>query len=381
MKPDHGGRRNVRPSRLLLFCIALLIPAAPASAAVPHTVQPGETLWSIAAANNLTTRTVAAYNGLSEDAQVVLGSTIQVPSVTEGYAALQTAGLATTTPASAPATASGSSGAYVVQPGDTLTAIASRAGVSVSSLAAANGLDPAGILLAGTSVKLAGSAAPAVSSAPAASGAPAAQGAYKVRPGDTLGDLARQTGVSVDAMAAMNGLDPSGVLLTGTVLKLPSGAPAPAHASEPAPTQTVVPTANPSPTAQSLGAADIQSIAAAHGVSPSLAAAIAWQESGFNNSMVSGANARGIMQVMPGTWQYVQQNLAGGRPLDPNSATDNVHAGVIYLKRLIDNAGGDENAAIAGYYQGLSSVKSRGMFDDTKRYVENVQALRSRFGG
>jgi LysM repeat protein len=60
---------------------------------VPHTVQPGETLWSIAAANNLTTRTVAAYNGLSEDAQVVLGSTLQIPTTVEGYAALQQQGL------------------------------------------------------------------------------------------------------------------------------------------------------------------------------------------------------------------------------------------------------------------------------------------------
>ena len=89
----------MRPSRLLLFCIFLLIPAAPASAAVPHTVQPGETLWSIAAANNLTTRTVAAYNGLSEDAQVVLGSTIMVPTTVEGYAALQQAGLVPADPA------------------------------------------------------------------------------------------------------------------------------------------------------------------------------------------------------------------------------------------------------------------------------------------
>ena len=94
---------NVRPSRLLIFCFALLIPAAPASAAVPHTVQPGETLWSIAAANNLTTRTVAAYNGLSEDAQVVLGSTINVPTTVEGYAALQQAGLVAAAPAAAPA--------------------------------------------------------------------------------------------------------------------------------------------------------------------------------------------------------------------------------------------------------------------------------------
>jgi N-acetylmuramoyl-L-alanine amidase len=308
----------VRPRRLLIFFIALLVPAAPASAAVPHVVQPGETLWSIAAANNLTTRTVAAYNGLSEDAQVVLGSTINVPTTVEGHAALQQAGLAP--------------------------------------------------------------AQPATVAAPATTGAPAPLGGYTVRAGDTLSALAAQTGVSIDAMAAMNGLDPAGVLLAGTVIKLPSGAPAPAQASAPAPAATVIPDAAPVPTPQSVSAADVQSVAAAHGVSPSLAAAVAYQESGFNNGMVSAANARGVMQVMPGTWDYVQQNLAG-RPLDPNSATDNVHAGVMYLKRLLTDAGGDENAAIAGYYQGLASVRDRGMYEDTQRYVANVQALRSRFGG
>ena len=156
-------------------------------------------------------------------------------------------------------------------------------------------------------------------------------------------------------MAAMNGLDPSAPLLIGTVLKLPSGAPAPPGAATPEPAQTVVPQANPEPTNAVVGAADVQSVASLHGVSPSLAAAIAWQESGFNNAMVSSANARGVMQVMPGTWSYVQDNLAD-RALDPNSATDNVHAGVLYLKRLLADTGGDESAAIAGYYQGLSSV-------------------------
>ena len=141
-----------------------------------------------------------------------------------------------------------------------------------------------------------------------------------------------------------------------------------------------MPQADPVPTAAVVGAADVQSVASLHGVSPSLAAAIAWQESGFNNSMVSSANARGVMQVMPGTWSYVQENLAD-RALDPNSATDNVHAGVLYLKRLLNETGGDESAAIAGYYQGLASVQSRGMFDDTQQYVANVQALRARFGG
>jgi LysM repeat protein len=315
----------VFPSRLLLFCIFLLIPASPASAALPHTVQPGETLWSIAAANNLTTRTVAAYNGMSEDAQVVLGSTINVPTTVEGYAALQQAGLVPAEPSQA--------------------------------------------------------VAPTAPAAAPAAAAPVPQGAYTVRAGDTLSALAAQTGTTVEAMAAMNGLDPGGLLLTGTVLKLPGGAPAPVQASTPEPTTHVVPEAAPEPTPQQVSAADVQNVAAAHGVSPSLAAAIAWQESGFNNSMVSPANARGVMQVMPGTWDYVQENLAGGQTLDPNSATDNVHAGVMYLKRLLTDAGGDENDAIAGYYQGLASVRERGLYDDTQRYVDNVQALRSRFGG
>ncbi len=124
----------------------------------------------------------------------------------------------------------------------------------------------------------------------------------------------------------------------------------------------------------------MQNVASANGVSPSLAAAVAWQESGFNNAMVSSANARGVMQVMPGTWQYVQQNLAS-RTLNPDSATDNVTAGVLYLKSLLNQTGGDESAAIAAYYQGLGALRSRGVFTDTAKYVANVQALRSRFGG
>ncbi len=307
--------------------MVLLAAASPASAAVPHTVQPGETLWSIAANNNLTTRTVAAFNGLSEDAQVVLGSTIQVPSTIEGAAALQAQG----------------------------------------------------IQLEGVAPQAPAAPTPAAAPAPAASG-PAPLGSYIVRAGDTLSGLAAGAGVAMEQMAAANGLDPSAPLLTGTVIKLPSGAPAPARASQPLPAQRVVPAAGPAPTATRVGAGDIQSVASQHGVSPSLAAAIAWQESGFNNGMVSSANARGVMQVMPGTWDYVEQNLAGRR-LDTNSATDNVHAGVLYLQHLLEQTGGDENTAIAGYYQGLGSVRSRGLFDDTQQYVANVQALRGRFGG
>src|SRR3954452_15533384 len=326
----------MRSTRTLLAVtpVVLLFAAAPAGAAVSHTVQPGETLWSIAAANNLTTRTVAAFNGLSESSQVVLGSTISVPTTVEGASAL-------------------------IARGVRLPGHRPQASAPATTPAAAS--------------------PPAPAPTPSG-GAPPAAGGYVVRAGDTLSGLAANAGVSLSQIAAANGLDPSAPLLTGTVLKLPSGSPAPPRAAQPAPTQRVVPAAAPAPTPSRLGASDIQSVAAAHGVSPSLAAAIAWQESGFNNRMVSSANARGVMQVMPGTWDFVENNLAGRR-LDANSARDNVSAGVLYLRHLLNETGGDESAAIAGYYQGLGSVRSRGLFDDTQRYVANVQALRSRFGG
>jgi LysM repeat protein len=71
--------------------VAAFAAAAPASAAVPHTVQPGETLSSIAAANDFTTRSVAAYNGLSEDSPVYVGETVEIPTEAEGAAALAAA--------------------------------------------------------------------------------------------------------------------------------------------------------------------------------------------------------------------------------------------------------------------------------------------------
>jgi soluble lytic murein transglycosylase-like protein len=320
-------------SLLAVTPVVLLFAAAPAGAAVPHTVQPGETLWSIAAANNLTTRTVAAFNGLSENSQVVLGSTVNVPTTVEGASAL-----------------------------------------------IARGVQLQGVAPQAAAPSAPATAAPAAPAATSSGGAPPAAGGYVVRPGDTLSGLAANAGVSLPQIAAANGLDPSAPLLTGTVLKLPSGSPAPPRAAQPAPVQRVVPAAAPEPTPARVGASTVQSVAAQYGVSPSLAAAIGWQESGFNNGMVSSANARGVMQVMPGTWNFVENNLAG-QQLDANSATDNVRAGVLYLRHLLNETGGDESAAIAGYYQGLGSVRSRGMFDDTQRYVANVQALRSRFGG
>jgi soluble lytic murein transglycosylase-like protein len=302
----------------LITLSALALTPAAAGAAVPHTVQPGETLWSIAMQSNLTTRSLAAFNGLSPDAQVVLGRTIQVPTVTEAAGALQRAGVAPATTAPVASTSSQ---------------------------------------------------------------APPALGAYSVRLGDTLSGIAARAGVPAAQIAAMNGLSLSGPLLAGTVIKLPTGAPAPAASTASAPAaKPVVPNAPPYAVPARLDAGTIGSIASSEGVPSSLATAIAWQESGFNNGMVSGANARGVMQVMPGTWQWVQSNLARS-PLNPNSATDNVRAGSLYLAQLLRSTGGNVPQAVAGYYQGLDSVRRIGMYKDTQQYVANILALQHRFGG
>ncbi len=321
----------------VLAASSFLLAAPSAGAHVLHTVAPGETLWWIAAQSNLTTRSVAVYNGLAPDAKVVLGSTLKIPSVAEGGAALAAAG-ATTTPA----------------PSSTPARVPASATTTPTVLT------------------------PVVRTV--AAGAPRVLGAYVVRAGDTLSALAAQTGVSAAQMAFVNGIDLDSILQIGTVLKMPNGAPAPLRASQPAPLIRVVPDAAPVPTPGILSAERVRQLASEQGAPGALAAAIAWQESGFNNALVSSANARGVMQVMPGTWAWVQSNLATAR-LDPASADDNVRAGSLYLARLLRETHGDLRLAAAAYYQGLSSVLSRGMFDDTRRYVDNVMALSARFGG
>jgi LysM repeat protein len=393
---------------LLITVVAGVLLMAPSAAFAyfVHVVSPGETLSSIAAADGLSVNQLAAANGLSPTAQLVAGSTIQIPpqsGAASGVAATSTstsagsggvtgdgdtdaddvgsAPTASTSPSSS-SSSSSSGGSYVVQPGDTLTGIASRAGLSPDSLAAANGLSPNGVLISGTVLRLSGNAAtvPVSTSVPVST----TSSAYVVQPGDTLTAIAARAGVSPDSLAAANGLSANGVLVSGTVLHL-SGSPAASSGTAASqPVGTVAegsPTDPPYPTPERVTAPEVGSIAAANGVPASLADAIAWQESGFNNDLVSSADARGVMQILPGTWQWIQQSLDTGAPLAPASAADNVRGGVLLLHSLLGATGGDPAMAAAGYYQGLPSIQQHGLYSDTQQYVQSVLALEHQFGG
>jgi N-acetylmuramoyl-L-alanine amidase len=353
---------------LLGVVMVMVLPAG--AGAATHLVVSGETLSGIAAANGISPAALAAANGLPADAFVISGRTLTVP----------VAGVTTTpTTSSSPASQPAPFGGYRVRLGDSLGKIAGELGTSISALAAANGISPSGTILAGTSLRLPGGAG-STTTAPAATTASGntASGGHYVVPGDTLTGIAAANGVTPAALAAANGLQPNAFVIAGTRVKIPAVAPAasvPVVAAANVPAQGAA-TGSPG----RLSASQIGSIAAANGAPASLASAIAWQESGFNNAMVSNANARGIMQVMPDTWTYVQNQLGSG-PLNPASPSDNVRAGSLLLARLLRDTGGDPTTAVAAYYQGLGSVRRIGMLPETRRYVANVLSLRARFGG
>lgn len=131
-----------------------------------------------------------------------------------------------------PAAAQGTS--YVVQPGDTLYAIARRYGISVNALAAANGLTTRSWIYVGQSLTLpdAGTAP-----APAPAPAPATTGIHIVQPGENLFRLGLRYGTTAAAIRAANGLS-SDLIYVGQRLVIPgAGGGVPPITPSPAPVQ------------------------------------------------------------------------------------------------------------------------------------------------
>jgi LysM repeat protein len=288
---------------------------------------------------------------------------------------------------------------HVVAPGESLSSVAAADGLSVAELAAANSLSDEAELTAGSDLTIPaqGSAATEPASAVSAdeseadsTGPPAERasstaegGSYVVEPGDTLSAIAAREGTTVQALASLNGLDPAGLLVAGTVLDLPGGSPegGPAAATGNAEAPATIADAPPYTTEETVSPSEVASVAVEHGIPPSLVEAVAEQESGFNNGLTSSADARGVMQILPETWSFINNNLAAGRPLEPASASSNVRGGVLLLQHLLNETEGDEAAAVAGYFQGLESVRQNGESPETEEYVDSVLELQSRFSG
>jgi beta-lactamase class A len=116
---------------------------------------------------------------------------------------------------------------YLIQPGDTLSTIASSTGVSVGRLVAFNAIKDPNLIIAGQALALTNGASTsplpngASASATSAAAATASAQGYTVKSGDTLWDISRATGATVDDLVQTNGLASADQLSVGQVLRLP----------------------------------------------------------------------------------------------------------------------------------------------------------------
>ena len=258
-------------------------------------------------------------------------------------------------------------GFVTVQRGDTLSHIAKRHGISISELQRINELGNSTRIYAGQELRVSGSR-----------GGNSTSGGnrHRIARGDTLSGIAARYGVSQRALAAANDLAPTSTIYAGSTLVIPGGGSSSASGSSSSGSG-----ASASRSRRSSGdvsRAEVQQIirdtARRYGVDPSLALAIAHQESGFRQGVVSSANAIGVMQVLPTTVDWMESVV--GRDLDPYDVRDNVEAGVALLKVLRSQVGVRDT--IAAYYQGLRAVREHGWYGETEVYVANVVALRDR---
>lgn len=176
-------------------------------------VRPGDTLSRIASRHGVSTKALAAANGLSMRSVIRVGQKLRIP----GRAKLSSRGRDYA-----------ASGAIRVRRGDTLSRIAHRHGINTSSLAQANGLSLRSTIRVGQVLQLPNQA-PSIAATTKSqqqatdTAAPSEHGRthIRVRRGDSLYKLAKRHGVSIDGLAQANGISRRGTLRIGQRLKLP----------------------------------------------------------------------------------------------------------------------------------------------------------------
>jgi len=247
---------------------------------------------------------------------------------------------------------------HVVSEEESLWLIARKYATTPRAIADANHIPRPYLIEIGRELRIPGvapTAPPRAAPAPPGNAIPppATTVTHTVAPGENLTLIAARYNVALGALGAFNGISNPDLIRMGKVLKIPVPAPA---------------------TVESL----LLRYSRAFQVDPVLVKALAWQESGWQQQVVSSLGAVGVMQLMPETGRFTEAILLQ-HSVDPANLEHNVEAGVAFLSYLLDQTRGDQPLAVAGYYQGLRSVRAKGMRPDTKRYVANVMALKKRF--
>ena len=262
----------------------------------------------------------------------------------------------------------------VVGPGDTLTSISRRHDVPIDTIVELNGLADPNRILVGQRLRLepVESARGAARPAAAAPAAPPAARTHVVQAGEHLTGIARRYGVSIASIASANGIADPSRIFAGQRLTIPGAARSTASTSSSA-------AHLPPSMADLMRQRDpvrrvIVEEAGRLGVPAALALAVAWQESGWRQGVVSHAGAIGVMQLLPATAEWVGETMLG-TPVDPHDLRQNVRAGVRLLSHYLERYDGDRALVLAAYYQGQTAADRHGVYAVSRPYIASITVL------
>ena len=127
------------------------------------------------------------------------------------------------------------------------------------------------------------------------------------------------------------------------------------------------------------------------GVDEALIYSVIKNESGFRPEVESHAGAVGLMQLMPSTFEWLQERLDGEISHDVSALTNpdiNIRYGTYFLSILLESYGGDIRTAAAAYNAGTSTVDgwlsdpqyssngstlTRIPYEETSNYADRVE--------
>jgi soluble lytic murein transglycosylase len=127
----------------------------------------------------------------------------------------------------------------------------------------------------------------------------------------------------------------------------------------------------------------IQAESAKNNLDPYLVASLIRQESEFDPSAISYANAYGLMQLLPSVGRKMAHeegivNLQTFQLLDPAM---NIRLGTRYLRQMLDRFGGVEEYALAAYNAGDNRVaewQAAGPYSGIDVFVESIPFTQTR---
>lgn len=166
---------------------------------IQYTVQAGDTLASIAGRYGVTTQALLQANNLPNETWIRVGQILNIPS----------GGSTPTTPTNY--------FTYIVQPGDALSLIAQRFGVTIEAIMRANNLVNPNLIVVGQVLYV-----PQTNVTPTGPVNPGNYRTYVVQPGDSLASIAARFAVTLETIMRANNLPSANALLVGQTLLIPA---------------------------------------------------------------------------------------------------------------------------------------------------------------